>query len=121
MHILWKILLGMSPVVAIMLYFVLQKQADFDKNVAVQSSKFELSTKEFDRDFYVGEATMTSNKKLRDYKFTQAMKKENEIKKIEDKHKKLEAKRKKAEELADKELNDINIDLKNINEKDFDF
>jgi len=116
---MFMLLLGMSPVIAIILYFVLQKQDQFDKQIEVHSVNMVLSEKKFDRDFYENEAEFTADKKIKESKLKKAENVNKEIKEIEERKKEAERKRREAELKAEQELENIDKELESLDKEDF--
>ena len=118
---LWKLLLGLSPVVAVVLYFIMQQQAVYDKEAAYKEETFNLHVAEFDRDFTEDSIKFAHTKAQKKTLKLRAEEKDLEAQNIKFEREAAKQKKIAAKKRAEKELAEIDKEVANVKEEDFDF
>ena len=117
---MFMILLGVSPVVAIMLYFVMQKQDVSDKKQDYEIVTIQKHVAEFNEEFATDKMTHADSKKEREFFEKKADKDGTEVAAIEFKREAAEEKVRQADLKAEQALAEMDQVVNEMSEEDFD-
>ena len=112
---LFTLLLGLSPVVAVLLYFVLQQQAEQNVKQDTTVLQIQKEVEEFNQDFSTEKMLNADNKQAKVVYAQQVLKHNAKVKKIEEQQ---EQNKKRVVKQTDQVLKEIDNEL---NQEDFDF
>ena len=120
----FKILLGLSPVLAIVLFFVLSQQHSQDSEVAVAKEQLALETAQFNESFEQSEVELSDSNSSVAYHSVKRDEYKAEAEVITSKRKEAVKKRSELQEKTEKEFSEMEKSLDSFNDKeseDFDF
>ena len=117
---LFLILIGLSPVVAIMLYFVMQKQDIHDKKQAYETVTIQKHIAEFNEDFATDQKNFAETKEERNYYEKKADKHGVEVAQIEFERETAEEEKLAAKRKSEQMLDEMDEAVDSLDEKEFD-
>jgi len=118
---LFTILLGVSPVVAIILYFTMNKQDEIAKSIDTQLIQMSEQDLEFDRDFAMDQKSFATTDKEKKHYEKVVENKETAIQDIAFKKEAAEQAKQAASRRLESNLEDIDKELSNLDESEFNF